>query len=118
MLNAIAQRRQKQALDLYYDLLALKEPPLRILSLLARQFNQLLAVRNLMSLGHDKNAIASRLSMSPFIAGKYVQQARRFSTEALMQAVKDCVQAEEDIKTGRLNEKLSVEILLVKYSQG
>ena len=31
--------KQKQALDLYYDLLLLKEPPMRILYLLARQFN-------------------------------------------------------------------------------
>lgn len=117
MINAIAERRQKQALELYYDLLALKEPPMRILFLLARQFNQLLSVRNLMGLGHDKNGIATRLSMSPFIAGKYMQQARRFTSEALIQAVKDCVQAEEDVKTGRMNDIMSVELLLIKYSQ-
>ena len=39
MITAIATKKQKQALDLYYDLLLLKEPPLRILYLLARQFN-------------------------------------------------------------------------------
>ena len=39
MVEAIAMRRQKQALDLYYDLLTLKEPPMRILFLIARQFN-------------------------------------------------------------------------------
>ena len=117
MISAVAERRQKQALDLYYDLLALKEPPMRILFLLARQFNQLLSVRSLMGLGHDKNTIASRLSMSPFIVGKSMQQARRFSTETLTQAVKDCVQAEEDVKTGRMNDVMSVELLLIKYSQ-
>lgn len=31
MINAISEKRQKQALDLYYDLLTLKEPPMRIL---------------------------------------------------------------------------------------
>lgn len=117
MISAVAERRQKQALDLYYDLLALKEPPMRILFLLARQFNQLLSVRSLMGLGHDKHTIASRLSMSPFIVGKTMQQAKRFSTEFLTQAVKDCVQAEEDVKTGRMNDIMSVELLLIKYSQ-
>ena len=117
MINAIAERRQKLALDLYYDLLALKEPPMRILFLLARQFNQLLSVRSLMSKGYDKNAIASRLSMSPFIAGKYIQQARRFTTEALAQAVEDCVRTEEAVKTGRMEDILSVELLIIRYSR-
>ena len=38
MVEAVAAKQQKQALDYYYDLLALKEPPMRILYLLARQF--------------------------------------------------------------------------------
>ena len=42
MVEAVADKKQKQALDLYYDLLALKEAPLKILSLIARQFNILL----------------------------------------------------------------------------
>ena len=42
MIRAVAEKRQKEALDMYYDLLALKEPPMRILFLIARQFNQLL----------------------------------------------------------------------------
>lgn len=116
MINAIAERRQKKALDLYYDLLTLKESPRGILALLARQFNQLLAVRNMMGLGHTQNTIASRLSLSPYIAGKCMKQARRFTSETLAQAVKDCVQAQEDVNTGRMGDVLSVELLLVKYS--
>ena len=41
MVNAIADKQQKKALDLYYDLLALKEPAMRILFLITRQFNML-----------------------------------------------------------------------------
>ena len=47
MINAIAEKRQKKALDLYYDLLALKEPPMRILYLITRQFNLLMQVKDL-----------------------------------------------------------------------
>ncbi len=31
MIHMMAEKRQKEALELYYDLLALKEPPMRIL---------------------------------------------------------------------------------------
>ena len=42
MVEAVAEKQQKKALDYYYDLLALKEPPMRILYLLTRQFKLLL----------------------------------------------------------------------------
>ena len=42
MINAMAEKKQKKAMELYYDLLALKEPPMRILYLITRQFNLLM----------------------------------------------------------------------------
>ena len=42
MVNAIAEHNQRRALDLYYDLLTLKEPPMRIMYLITRQFQILL----------------------------------------------------------------------------
>lgn len=45
MIRALAEKNQKKALNLYYDLLSLKEPPMRILFLIARQFHQLLLVK-------------------------------------------------------------------------
>ena len=42
MVNAIAEKQPQKALQLYYDLLALKEPPMRVLFLIARQCNLLL----------------------------------------------------------------------------
>ena len=47
MVDNIAQKKQQEALELYYDLLALKEPPMRILFLIARQFRILLLAKEL-----------------------------------------------------------------------
>ena len=49
MVAAIVNRQTRKAMDLYEDLLTLKEPPMRILFLIARQFNQLLQVKELMA---------------------------------------------------------------------
>ncbi len=117
MIRALSEKKQKRALDLYYDLLALKEPPMRILFLIARQFQQLLVVKSLMSKGYDKAAIASRAKLAPFVAAKCMAQARSFTQKQLEAAVRDCVQAEEDVKTGRLSDTLSVELLILKYSK-
>lgn len=53
MVEAVADKRQRKAMELYYDLLTLKEPPMRILFLIARQFNLLLQVKELKNKGYD-----------------------------------------------------------------
>ena len=116
MINAIAQKQQKKALDLYYDLLALKEPPMRILYLITRQFNLLMQVKELKGQGFDQAGIASRLGLQSFIIRNYLRQAERFTQEQLREAVQECVETEEAVKTGRMGDSMSVELLIVKYS--
>ena len=50
---------------MYYDLLALKEPPMRILYLMARQFHQLLLCETLAEDGFDQKTIAPGLPWRP-----------------------------------------------------
>lgn len=116
MVNAIAEKKQKQALDLYYDLLALKEPPMRILFLIARQFQILLQVKELSGHGYDNKFVAAKAGIPEFTVRRNQAQAGSFSTDQLKEAVADCVQTEEDVKTGNMNDRMSVELLIVKYS--
>lgn len=116
MISAIADKKQKKALELYYELLALKEPPMRILFLIARQFNLLMQVKELQKKGFRDKAIGEKVGLPGFIAGKYVTQSARFSKGDLREAVEACVEAEEAIKTGKMNDNMSVELLIIKYS--
>lgn len=114
MVAAIVSRQTRKAMDLYEDLLTLKEPPMRILFLIARQFNQLLQVKELMGKGLDKTGIASKLKVPPFAAGKLIPQARTFSKEDILSYVNLCVDAEEAVKTGRLADRMAVELLITR----
>lgn len=116
MVQAITEKNQKKALDLYADLLAMKEPPMRILFLIARQFNQLLQLKSLGGQGMDKGEMARRAGIPPFALGKYQAQCRKFTAVQLRQAVEDCVEAEEQVKTGQMGDQISVELLIIKYS--
>ena len=103
-------------MDLYEDLLTLKEPPMRILFLIARQFNQILQVKDLMGKGMDKSTIASRLKLQPFVVGKIMLQTKTFTREQILSYVNLCVDAEESVKTGKLQDRLAVELLIAnKY---
>ena len=117
MVNAIAEGKQKQALELYEDLLSLKEPQMRILFLIARQFNQLYQVKLLGKEGLPSSEIAKQAGIVPFAMKKYQAQAKSFTEEELRTAVEECVASEEAVKTGAMNDRMSVELLILKYSK-
>lgn len=116
MIEAVAAGRQKEALQLYYDLLALKEPPMRILFLIGRQFSLLVQVKELRAKGYDNRRIGEKTGLHGFIAGKYVNQSSRFEMDVLKEALTDCVKTDEAVKNGRMNDRLGVEMLIVRYS--
>lgn len=117
MVNAIAEHDQKKALDLYYDLLTLKEPPMRIMYLISRQFQILLNVKDLTSKGFDNNTIAQKAGIPPFAVRRNQSQAKGFSLGQLKQAIADGVEFEEFVKTGRMNDQMAVELFIMKYSK-
>lgn len=117
MVEAVAAKQQKKALSYYYDLLALKEPPMRILYLLSRQFRLLLEVKEMMKQGYDKSQIAKAAKLHPFAAGKYMKQCRDFRGSQLREIMEEAAEYEELVKTGRLNDRMSVELFIVKYSR-
>ena len=114
MVNAIVTRKTRLAMDLYEDLLTLKEPPMRILFLIARQFNQLLLVKEMTAKGTDRGTIASKLKIPPFVAGKVSAQAGAFTREQILSYVKGCVEAEEAVKTGKMYDRMAVELLITR----
>ena len=118
MVRAVTEKNQRKALDLYNDLLTLKEPPMRILFLLSKQFRQLCLAKKMSGEGVSQNEIASRLGIPPFAVRNIMSCARAYKVEELEEAERDFVDAEEAVKTGRLQDTLSVELLIVKYSSG
>lgn len=116
LMEAIGMKQQKRALALYYELLNLKVSPFQILALLGRQFHILLQLKECKNLGYQQKEMASKVGIPPFTVKKYLDQAGRFTGKDLKKALEDCVQADEDIKTGRMDQQLAIELLIVQYS--
>lgn len=116
MLTHIVYKRQREALDLYYDLVAKKEPPLRILALLVRQFQILFQVKDMQNHGKGRQEMAKLIGLAPFIVGKYENQARGFSLEQLRESIRECANVEEKIKTGQMVDIIGVELLIIGFS--
>ncbi len=117
MVDAIASHKQKHAMDLYYDLLALKEAPMRILFLITRQFQILLTVKVMGNQGFGNKEIAAKAGCPEWAVRKYQGQAKAFSLDQIKQAIADGVTYEEAVKTGKMNDQMAVELFIVQYSK-
>ncbi len=117
MIDAISVKNQKKTLDCYYELIAEKEPPMRILYMISRQFYLMLQAKDLSGRGMHKDQIATTMGVQGFIAGKCINQSRNFTLTDLKTGLAESVKTEEMIKSGTMDEKVGVEMLLVKYSR-
>lgn len=116
MLEAIMEKQQKKALHLYEQLLEQKEPPLKVLALLVRQCNQLIIVNSMTQRKIPNKDIASRAKIHPFVVKKLQKQASKYSMKELQKMVFACGQTDEGIKTGKYNDRIGVELLIVEFS--
>ena len=112
MVDAIIAGKTEQAMNLYRDLLAMKEPPMRILFLIARQMSQLMAVKDMQQTGTDRGKIASVLKIPPFAARKLIGQAGAYTREEIVLRVQRAVELEEAVKTGSMNDRIAVELMI------
>ncbi len=117
MVEAMGSRNRELAVSLYYDLLFSKETPIGILRLIARQFNLLLQAKDLAAERYSKHEIAQKLKLRDYVAGIYLTQEKKYDRERLLAALEACLRAEEDIMNGRMTDRLSVELLIVEFSE-
>ena len=117
MISFIASKNLPKVLELYHDMLAAKEPPIRILALIIRQFDQMYLMKDMASQGMNVSTIASKLGSRDFIVRKNLGLARNFTMEQIRALLEDAADLDERAKTGRINDRMAVELLMVQYSK-
>lgn len=117
MMDAIGLKQQNKALSLYYDLLSVREKPSHILYLIMRHFNILLQVKDLSDHGFTSSVITEKVGIPPFTVSKYIGQAKNFTMMQLFKSLKMATDTDEQIKTGRMQDKIGVELLIIGFSR-
>ena len=113
MTDAIVERKRTVAINLYYDLLALKEPPAKILALITRQFNLMLQIKEMTQNHKDKAQIASAVGLAPFLVNKYIGWSGNYTFDELRDVLEMCAANDEAVKTGKLDYVISVEMVII-----
>lgn len=117
MVDKLAMHQQKEALDLYYNLLELNEAPMRILFQISHHFQVLSVVKVMSGQGYGNRDIAAKAGCKDWAVKKYQSQARSFSLAQLKGLVEIGVSYETDVKRGFLNDRMAVEMFIVQCSK-
>ena len=116
LVRAVAEGKTEQTMELYRNLLRMKESPFLVLSLVTRQFRLILESALLSAQGDPNAEIAAKLEIREFAVRDYLKQSKSFSGKQLQEAMRDCLQTDLDIKNGKMEEELAVELLLLRWS--
>ena len=116
LVESVSQKKRSTSMALYYDLLALKEPPTRILFLMERQFRQLYYVKQENAHRTPDRMIAEDLGVRPFVVQKLSGVARRYSEEELKEILEMLLDQEKAVKTGDLQPELAIELAIANLT--
>ncbi len=116
MINAIAAKDLRKTLDLYQDMLSAKEPPMKILFMIVRQFRQMNVIKELSEFGENAGTISRKVGAPDFAVKRTQQLAKNFSHKEITALLNDAANFEKQVKTGQLDEKLAVELIIMKYA--
>ena len=113
MTDAIGQKQPGRALEIMNDLILLKEAIPKIRLMLARHIRHLICAKELA----NASEIASRLKVQPFVARNLVSQSRGFTLQQLEKIYFLCFESDQWVKTGKMDDRMSMEVLLSACGQ-
>lgn len=116
LIDKAVHRKLEEAFRIFYDLLKNNEEPIKILSLLATQFRLIYQVKELVRQGYGQQQIAGMLKVHPYRVKLAASQSNLFSNEHLMGLVNHLAEMDYEIKNGKIDKKLAVELFLMKLN--
>ncbi len=115
--DAISEGNNNKALSLLNDMAALKEPMQKVLFMIIRQIRMVYRMKLLKKQGVREDAAAKQLGLTPFIASKVLSLSRNMDISVLENAMYYSLELDEAIKTGRISDRIAIELLIASMGQ-
>jgi DNA polymerase-3 subunit delta len=113
LVDAVVEDRPDQALRLLEQLLEQGAAAPYLLSMITRQYRNLLLAKEMQSQRRPAGEIGERLGISSrFALGKVLEQAGRYSPARLKASYRRLLEADVSIKSGTYREELALELLV------
>lgn len=111
LVDAVAGRDARTALRLLQEERSAGSADLYVLAMLARQIRLLLQVKHLSAErpGVDKGAVATTLSLHPFVAQKTLSQSGKYTLSALVNLHELVTRLDRDAKRGKVDPTVAID---------
>ena len=112
LVDALGNRDGRKALGMLHRLLEYQEY-YTLFGMVVRQFRMILLTRDLLDHGGGNDEITRGLKLynRPWLAGKYIAQARRFTPHDLRRIYRRLLEVDEAVKSSQMTGDLALETL-------
>ena len=113
MVKEIVNHQGNEALEIYSRMIQSKESPIGILVLIARQFRMMYQVKYLLANRSPLKAISAETKLPFFVVKEMSEQVQHYQFKQLEDILEACLNADEAIKTGKMESSKCVEMLIM-----
>ncbi|PWU68464.1 DNA polymerase III subunit delta [Gracilibacillus dipsosauri] len=117
LVDAIIESDLAKAIHIAKDLEKMNEDPIALVALVSSQFRTLLHVKSLKQKGYSQQQIVGQLKIHPYVAKLSLNRQQKFTKEELHQALTILAETDAQIKTGKVDKSLGLELLLYQIIQ-
>ena len=116
--NAVVNRKLDKAIECYHDLIRNnRDMTASLIGLLAYQLRFMAQVRNMYEQGYKGAEIASHYKTVEFRIRKTLEASGRMTSKELMGILDELSVLDQDIKTGKVNGELGLELFIMKVAK-
>lgn len=111
--NSIIANNNNKTIEIYYDLLAKSEDPLRIMNNIISKVRQLIHAKILLEKRYNQDEIKNHFNIKSGAAYYLVKDANAVSFELLESILDKLSKLDFDIKTGKIDKKIGLELFIL-----
>lgn len=117
LIDKIIEKDLSQSISLYHEFLNKNEEPIKIIAMLANKYRLLYQCQILYQEGKNKYQISEILGVHSYPVSLAINLLYKYDAQELKQILKSLYQLDLDIKTGKINDSLALELFIIKNSE-
>lgn len=113
LIDNIVSKNKEKAIIIYKEMLKNNEDSIKILSILADQFEIIYKAKELYIKGHTEKDITSILDIHPYRVQKALEKGRRYDSRVLLTYLEKLADLDKSIKSGNIDKDLGLELFIL-----
>ncbi|MFK7693525.1 DNA polymerase III subunit delta [Paenibacillus sp. HJGM_3] len=116
LIEDIVRLRLQRAFTILQELIKMKEEPVKLTLLIARQFRIILQVKELSRQGYSQQQLASQLGLHPYAVKIAAEQGTKYKDEQLVRILEELAELDYKLKSGKIDKVLGLELFLLRLA--